>query len=426
MNSYSLAEIARKDGLLALEAIAREIRNPFIALGVQLAVDGTRPETLSEIMQNEVEALAGRHRQAKKVVELVGRCGPAFGMIATLLGLILMLGSLSKPDTVGPSMAIALIGTLYGALLANLICIPLGEKLGYMSHEEQLVRQIVIRGILAIQAGDNPRVVRQKLDMFIVAAAPHPSLCPRRLTRAMLFRPRGKTRRRAGMDGLVRRHDHHPHGVLRRHVLHRVGRLEQRQADEAAGDRHRVAAIPLRPQVEAVHDVEHHARQFQSCPAAAKGWAANRPCRPSATPAARWSVKKKERARIRVPGQGDTIAIGGLVMFDASSAKLAAGQEKTIDRITEELAGKQQIVEIVATASNRALPPGGPYRDRWELGYARCRAVANLLAAQKIEPERFRLSVVPGYDAESSAEKLAEADDAVRVNLSATLPPGGK
>jgi chemotaxis protein MotA len=162
-----LAEIARKDGLLALESVAREIRNPFIALGVQLAVDGTQPATLNEIMQNEVEALAGRHRQAKKVVELVGRCGPAFGMIATLLGLILMLGSLSKPDTVGPSMAIALIGTLYGALLANLICIPLGEKLGYMSHEEQLVRQIVIRGILAIQAGDNPRVVRQKLDMFL-------------------------------------------------------------------------------------------------------------------------------------------------------------------------------------------------------------------------------------------------------------------
>ncbi len=162
-----LAEIARRDGLLALEAVARDIRNPFIALGVQLAVDGTPPETMNEIMQNEVEALAGRHRQAKKVVELVGRCGPAFGMIATLLGLILMLGSLSKPDTVGPSMAIALIGTLYGALLANLICIPLGEKLGYMSHEEQLLRQIVIRGILAIQAGDNPRVVRQKLDMFI-------------------------------------------------------------------------------------------------------------------------------------------------------------------------------------------------------------------------------------------------------------------
>ncbi len=162
-----LAEIARKDGLLALEAIAHEIHNPFIALGIQLVVDGTRPETVHEIMLSDVEALAARHRQAKKVVELVGRCGPAFGMIATLLGLILMLGSLSKPDTVGPSMAIALIGTLYGALLANLICIPLGEKLGYLSQEEQLMRQIVIRGVLAIQAGDNPRVVRQKLDMFL-------------------------------------------------------------------------------------------------------------------------------------------------------------------------------------------------------------------------------------------------------------------
>lgn len=162
-----LAEVARKNGLLSLEPIAREIPNPFVALGIQLAVDGNRPETVREIMENEVAALAARHRQAKKVVELVGRCGPAFGMIATLLGLILMLGSLSKPDTVGPSMAIALIGTLYGALLANLICIPLGEKLSYLSQEEQTVRQIVIHGVLAIQAGDNPRVVRQKLDMFV-------------------------------------------------------------------------------------------------------------------------------------------------------------------------------------------------------------------------------------------------------------------
>ena len=162
-----LAEIARKDGLLVLEAVAHDIRNSFVALGIQLAVDGTRPEVVREIMQNEVEALANRHRQAKKVVELVGRCGPAFGMIATLLGLILMLGSLSKPDTVGPSMAIALIGTLYGAMLANLVCIPLAEKLSYLSHEEQLLRQIIIRGVLAIQAGDNPRVVRQKLEMFL-------------------------------------------------------------------------------------------------------------------------------------------------------------------------------------------------------------------------------------------------------------------
>jgi len=162
-----LAELARKDGLLALEAKSREIRDPFIALGMQLIVDGTRTEVVAEIMNDEIETRAARHREAKKIVELVGRCGPAFGMVATLLGLILMLGNLDSPDTIGPSMAIALIGTLYGALLANLICIPLGEKLSYLSHEELLARQIIIRGVLAIQAGDNPHVVRQKLDMFL-------------------------------------------------------------------------------------------------------------------------------------------------------------------------------------------------------------------------------------------------------------------
>jgi chemotaxis protein MotB len=161
-------------------------------------------------------------------------------------------------------------------------------------------------------------------------------------------------------------------------------------------------------------------------PGSGKGLGSTAPMPAVGDPGGTMIVKKKERARIRVAGQGDTIAIGGLVMFDPSSAKLAARQEKTIDRITEELAGKQQIVEVVATASNRALPPGCPYRDRWELGYARCRAAANLLTAQKIEPSRFRLAVVPGFDAESSAEKIAEADEAVRVNLSAMLPPGGK
>ena len=167
----TLAELARKDGLLALEARSREIRNPFMAMGIQLAVDGTRPEVVAEVMNNEVQARAERHREAKKIIELVGRCGPAFGMIATLLGLILMLGNLENPDTIGPSMAVALIGTLYGALLANLVCIPLGEKLSYLSHEELLGRQIVIRGVLAIQAGDNPHVVRQKLDMFLPPAS---------------------------------------------------------------------------------------------------------------------------------------------------------------------------------------------------------------------------------------------------------------
>ena len=161
-------------------------------------------------------------------------------------------------------------------------------------------------------------------------------------------------------------------------------------------------------------------------PGNGKGLGSKSPVAAVGDPGGTMIVKKKERARILVPGQGDTIAIGGLLTFAPATAMLTAGQEKTIGRITEELAGKRQIVEIVATASNRALPPGSPYRDRWELGYARCRTIANLLAAQKIEPWRFRLSVVPGNDADSGAERLAEADEAVRVNLSAMLPPAGK
>lgn len=162
-----LAETARRDGLLALESLATRIEDPFIALGVQMAVDGTRPEVIEEIMRTEISAMSARHRESKKMLELIGRCGPAFGMVATLLGLVLMLGNLSDPDAIGPSMAVALIGTLYGALLANLVCIPFAEKLSIRSTEEVMAKEIILRGILGIQSGDNPRTVQQKLNTYL-------------------------------------------------------------------------------------------------------------------------------------------------------------------------------------------------------------------------------------------------------------------
>ena len=161
-------------------------------------------------------------------------------------------------------------------------------------------------------------------------------------------------------------------------------------------------------------------------PGGGKGLGSTAPVPAVGDPGGTMLVKKKERARIRVPGQGDTIAIGGLVRFQPGSAKLAANQDDTIQRITGDLRGKPQIVEIVATASRRPLPPGCLFRDRWELGYARCRATAALLTAANIEPERFRLSVVPGDDADSASGKIEEADNAVCANLSATLPSGEK
>lgn len=162
-----LGEVARRDGLLALEHVVGEIGNPFVARGVRMCVDGTRPEVVEDVLRSEMDATSDRHKHYKKTMELIGRCGPAFGMIATLLGLILMLGNLDNPDSIGPNMAVALIGTLYGAVMANLICIPLSEKLTYLSEEERLVREVVVRGVLSIQAGDNPRIIRQKLESFL-------------------------------------------------------------------------------------------------------------------------------------------------------------------------------------------------------------------------------------------------------------------
>ncbi|MGO9115798.1 MAG: flagellar motor protein MotB [Thermoguttaceae bacterium] len=137
-------------------------------------------------------------------------------------------------------------------------------------------------------------------------------------------------------------------------------------------------------------------------------------------------VLKMEKARIRVPGQGDQIAIGGMVYFDKATVDLVAGQSGSIQKIADELAGKPQQVEIVATASNQPLPPGSSFRDRWELSYARCRQTAGLLTSLKIEPERLRLSVLPANVQDNKAALSSEADVAVRVYLSTTLPTAVK
>lgn len=162
-----LAAVARREGLLALESKALEIDNPFITLGIQMTVDGSRPDVIEEVMREEIAAMTARHREAKKLLQLMGRCGPAFGMIATLLGLVLMLGNLSNPDSIGPSMAVALIGTLYGALMANLVCIPFIEKLSIRTHEETIAKEIILRGIIGIQSGDHPLTVHQKLNTHL-------------------------------------------------------------------------------------------------------------------------------------------------------------------------------------------------------------------------------------------------------------------
>jgi len=161
------AERARREGILALEKQMEEVKDTFLKNGIQLAVDGTEPELLKDIMETEISYLEERHARGRSFFEQLGAMGPAWGMIGTLIGLILMLANLDDPEALGPGMAMALITTFYGSVLANLVALPFATKLKDRSKDEILVRELMIQGILSIQSGDNPRIVEQKLNSFI-------------------------------------------------------------------------------------------------------------------------------------------------------------------------------------------------------------------------------------------------------------------
>ena len=165
-----LAEIARRDGILALEMLIEEVEDPFLVRGIEMAVDGTDPEVIQTVMETELEYLIARHDAGRGTLESLGRFAPAFGMIGTLIGLVAMLSNMNDPKRIGAGMSAALITTLYGALLANLVFLPLAEKLALRSNEEVLVKQIIIQGVMSIQSGDNPRHVRSKLLTFVPPA----------------------------------------------------------------------------------------------------------------------------------------------------------------------------------------------------------------------------------------------------------------
>jgi chemotaxis protein MotA len=163
----SFSEKARREGLLALEDDLDELDDDFLKKGIQLVVDGTDPELVRRIMETELEYIMSRHDLGKKTMEDWAALAPAFGMIGTLMGLILMMVNLEDKSAIGPGMSTALITTLYGAILANAVLIPIGNKLGVRADEETLMKLIMIEGTLSIQAGDNPRIVRDKLIAFL-------------------------------------------------------------------------------------------------------------------------------------------------------------------------------------------------------------------------------------------------------------------
>ena len=161
------AAINRRDGALALEQEIPNIDNSFFIKGVQMLVDGRDSEQIRDFMSIEIQYLEDRHSTGKKILEFMGASAPAFGMIGTLIGLVQMLRSLDSPDAIGGGMAVALLTTFYGALSANLIFIPLAGKLGIYSKAETTAIEMIVEGICAIAQGDNPTIVREKMQAFI-------------------------------------------------------------------------------------------------------------------------------------------------------------------------------------------------------------------------------------------------------------------
>ena len=163
-------EIARRDGILALEGVMDDVQDSFLVKGIQMAVDGSDPEVIQEAMTTELEYLQDRHNEGKAIFDGLSKYAPAFGMIGTLIGLIGMLANLSDPDAIAPNMAVALITTLYGAIVANLVTMPIADKLAARSKEEVLLKEIIIQGVMSIQSGDNPKIVEQKLKIYLSPA----------------------------------------------------------------------------------------------------------------------------------------------------------------------------------------------------------------------------------------------------------------
>ena len=166
----SFSEKSRKEGLLSLEDEVEQVQDDFFKQGIKLVVDGTDPEVIKSILYNQISQMTSRHAVGINLMDTWGAQAPAWGMIGTLIGLILMLQDMNDPSSIGPSMAVALITTLYGSLLANWIATPVAQKLGVNNNAEMAIKEVMIEGLLSIQAGENPRVIAEKLKSFLSPA----------------------------------------------------------------------------------------------------------------------------------------------------------------------------------------------------------------------------------------------------------------
>ncbi|MDD5171225.1 MAG: motility protein A [Syntrophales bacterium] len=162
-----MSKISRRDGILSLQTMLPRIDDPFMVKAVNLIMDTPDSSGVADILETEIDFLADRHRLGAEIFTTMGNFAPAMGLVGTLIGLVQMLRQMNDPSSIGPAMAVALITTFYGVVLANLVFLPIAGKLRARSAQEIMMKQLVLYGVLAIQSGDNPRVVEQKLHSFI-------------------------------------------------------------------------------------------------------------------------------------------------------------------------------------------------------------------------------------------------------------------
>jgi chemotaxis protein MotA len=158
---------ARKEGILSLQSVVGEVNDPFFLKGLQMAVDGQEPEKLKEMLDREIEYVQERHENGADILVAMGTYAPAMGMIGTLIGLVQMLQTMNDPASIGPAMAVALLTTFYGAVIANVVCLPMAGKLKNRSAGEILDKTLVAEGMKSILEGENPRIIEQKLHAFV-------------------------------------------------------------------------------------------------------------------------------------------------------------------------------------------------------------------------------------------------------------------
>jgi len=163
--SVELAAVARKNGLLGLEQV--EIKNEFLKRGIQLVVDGHDPELVRKMLSKDINLTIERHEEGQAIFKAIGDVAPAMGMIGTLIGLVQMMANMDDPKSIGPAMAVALLTTLYGAVIANAVALPIADKLAHRSKEERLNKSLIVESISAIQEGLNPRVMEDFLKTYL-------------------------------------------------------------------------------------------------------------------------------------------------------------------------------------------------------------------------------------------------------------------